>query len=258
MLIAFAALIGLLIGSFLNVVVYRVPAGISVVSPPSACPRCDHPIRPRDNVPVLSWIVLRARCRDCHAPISVRYPLVETGTAVLFAIATAVTGPIWSLPLVLYMCGLGVALTLIDLDVHRLPDALVLPSYPVVGTLLVLAAADPGGTSDWQLLLRALLGALVLGGVYLLLAVVKPGGMGMGDVKLAGLLGAVLGAIGWGALAVGGFAAFLLGGTAGIVLMIVGRAGRRTAIPFGPWMLGGAGVGALWGPQLWSAYLGAF
>ncbi|MBU4215052.1 MAG: prepilin peptidase [Actinobacteria bacterium] len=258
MLVAFAALVGLLIGSFLNVVVYRVPAGLSVVSPPSACPRCDRPIRPRDNIPVLSWVLLRGRCRDCREPISPRYPLVEAGNAALFAVATALTGPTWSLPVVLYLCGLGVALALIDLDVHRLPDALVLPSYPVVAVLLVLAAANPGGGSDWPMLLRALLGGLLLGGIYFVLAVAKPGGMGMGDVKLAGLLGAASAAIGWGAFAVGSFAAFLLGGIAGIVLMVVGRAGRRTAIPFGPWMLLGAAVGAVWGEPLWAAYLGAF
>lgn len=255
MLVAALALFGLLIGSFLNVVIYRVPAGLSISHPPSACPRCGHRIRPWDNVPVLSWLLLRGRCRDCSAPISVRYPLVEVGTAVLFGLVGAWTGLSWTLPLLVYTTGLGVALALIDLDVHRLPDALVLPSYPVVAALLLLAAANPGGVARWGALVGAVIGGAVLGGLYLLLAVVRPGGMGWGDVKLAGLLGLVLGFLGWGALVIGGFSAFLLGGVVGLALMAIGRAGRRSKIPFGPWMILGAALGAPWGNELWAAYL---
>jgi leader peptidase (prepilin peptidase)/N-methyltransferase len=190
-LVAAFALLGLLIGSFLNVVVHRVPAGLSVVSPPSACPRCAHPIRRRDNVPVVSWLVLRGRCRDCGAPISLRYPLVEAGTAVLFGLVAAWVGLSWTLPVMLYAAGLAVALALIDLDVHRLPDALVLPSYPVVAALLVLAAANPGATPHWGALAPAAVGGAVLGGLYLLLAVLKPGGMGWGDALWSAYLSLV-------------------------------------------------------------------
>jgi leader peptidase (prepilin peptidase) / N-methyltransferase len=251
-LIVLATVVGLAIGSFLNVVVHRVPAGQSLSSPPSRCPRCEHPVRPYDNVPVLSWFWLRGRCRDCHEPISVRYPLVEAGTAVAFGLVAAAVGWSWQLPVMEYLVAVAIALGLIDLDVHRLPDRIVLPSYAVVAALLVVAAVGDG--LGWWPLVRAAIGAAVLGGTYLVLAVVRPGGMGMGDVKLAALLGMLLGFVGWGALAVGGFAAFLLGGVFGLALVATRRGGRGTGIPFGPWMLLGAAVGVVSGERLWAAY----
>lgn len=144
LLVVAATLVGLAIGSFLNVVVWRVPRGESVAHPPSACPRCGHVIRPRDNVPVLSWLVLRGRCRDCAAPISARYPLVEAGTAVLFGLTAWFAGPAWVLPALLYLAAVSVALALIDIDTKRLPNAIVLPSYPVALGLLALASWNPG------------------------------------------------------------------------------------------------------------------
>jgi len=261
-----AAVVGLAVGSFLNVVVYRVPAGMSVVAPASACPRCGHDIRARDNVPVVSWLALRGRCRDCATPISVRYPLVELATAVLFTLVVLRFGPalanahdgltaaIASIELVamLYLMAISVALTLIDLDVHRLPNALVLPAYPVIAVLLTAAATLSG---DWGALLRAAVGLLALGGGYLVLAVAVPGGMGLGDVKLAGVLGLALAYLGWGPLAVGAFGAFLLGGTFAIGLMVAGRAKRGSGIPFGPWMLGGAWLGVFVGQFVADGYL---
>lgn len=247
---------GLLIGSFLNVVVWRVPRGQSVSRPPSACPRCGHAIRPRDNVPVLSWLLLRGRCRDCGEPIAVRYPLVEVGTAVAFGLVAAWAGPSWRLPALLYLAALTVALALIDLDVRRLPDAIVLPAYPVAVALLVLASANPGGAPGWSALVRAAAGAAILALAYALMWVAYPRGMGLGDVKLAGVLGLYLGWTGWGALAIGAFAAFVLGGLFSIGLMVLGRAGRKSKIPFGPWMLAGAWVGLVVGERLWAAYLG--
>ncbi|MEN1973973.1 prepilin peptidase [Cellulomonas sp. P4] len=250
--------LGLLVGSFLNVVVWRVPRGASVVSPPSACPACGTRIRARDNVPVVSWLVLRGRCRDCAAPISARYPLVEAGTGALFGLAAWWVGWDWVLPAVLYVAGLAVALALIDLDVRRLPDALVLPSYPVLVALLVLASASPGGTSDWPVLGRSLLGAAAFALAYGLIWVVYPGGMGLGDVKLAGLLGLLLGWFGWGAVVVGFFAAFLLAGLVVLGLLAARRIGRRSAVAFGPWMLVGAAVGAVAGPRALDAYVALF
>ncbi|PWJ47998.1 leader peptidase (prepilin peptidase) / N-methyltransferase [Quadrisphaera granulorum] len=252
LLVTSAALLGLLVGSFLNVVVHRVPRGQSVAFPPSACPVCDHRVRARDNVPVLSWLLLRGRCRDCRARISARYPLVEAGTAVAFAVVTAVVGLDWSLPAWLYLTAISVALALIDLDVHRLPDAIVLPSYPVSAVLLTVAALADHRPSA---LLGALLGAVVLGGIYLALHLARPDGMGLGDVKLAGLLGLHLGWLGWGELAVGGFLAFLLGGLVALPMVLAGRAGRSTALPFGPFMLAGAFAALLAGDALVGAYL---
>jgi leader peptidase (prepilin peptidase)/N-methyltransferase len=255
-LLPFAALLGLAIGSFLNVVVWRVPRGASVVRPPSACPRCTHPIRARDNVPVLSWLLLRGRCRDCAEPIARRYPLVEAGTGVAFVAVTAVVGVSWVLPAALYLTAIAVALALIDLDVHRLPDAIVLPSYPVLAALLALASWNPGGASDWGALLRAGIGGAGLLAFYLAAALVYPAGMGRGDVKLAGVLGMVLAWFGWGPLAVGAFAAFLLGALFSVGLMAAGRAGRKSGIPFGPWMLLGAFLGIAVGEPLADWYLG--
>ncbi|MCW2667451.1 MAG: peptidase domain protein [Frankiales bacterium] len=251
-LAAAAGVLGLLIGSFLNVVVARVPVGASVVHPPSRCPSCSAPVRPRDNVPVLSWLLLRARCRQCAAPISARYPLVELGTAVLFAVLALRLGPDAALPAFLYVAAVGLALALIDLDVKRLPDVLTLPSYPVVAALLGLAALAGSDSGD---LLRALLGGAVLFAAYFALCLLHPGGMGFGDVKLAGVLGMVTGWLGWGPWCVGFFAAFLLGGAVGIAVLLTGRGTRKTAIPFGPFMLVGALLAVLVGETLADAYL---
>ncbi|MEJ5868711.1 prepilin peptidase [Pseudokineococcus sp. 5B2Z-1] len=252
-LVVACAALGLLVGSFLNVVVHRVPAGESVVSPPSACPRCGHRLRARDNVPVLSWVLLRGRCRDCRAPISPRYPLLELGTAVLLALVALQVGWSPALPAFLYLGCVAVALTAIDLEHHRLPDAIVLPSYVVGAVLLVGAAALQ---ADWWALARLGVGLAVMWLGYFGLALAKPGGMGFGDVKLAGLLGMHLGYLGWAELAVGAFAAFLVGGLVGVVLLATRRAGRRSAIPFGPFMLLGAAVGVAAGPGLAAGYLG--
>lgn len=252
LLTAFSALLGLLIGSFLNVVIWRVPRGESVASPASHCPGCERPIRPRDNVPVLSWLLLRGRCRDCGTAISARYPAVELGTAVVFGVLAWHFGFDWALPAYLYLGAISVALAMIDIDVHRLPNAIVLPSYGVAATLLLLAAALTG---EWESLLRAGLGGAALFAVYFLLAFIYPAGMGFGDVKLAGVLGIYLGWLGWGVLLVGGFLGFLLGGVMGAALMAVNKAGRKSKIPFGPFMLAGALIAILVGGRIFDKYL---
>ena len=271
-----AGLLGLAVGSFLNVVVWRIPQGASVVSPPSACPVCTHPIRARDNIPVLSWLLLRARCRDCGTPISARYPLVEAATALAFAgvavsVLRSVGRPEGSspggqlspdalpelpalllLPALLYLAAITIALALIDLDTHTLPNRIVLPAYPIGVLLLVVATIASG---DWGDLLRASIGAAALFAFYLVLVLVYPGGMGLGDVKLAGVLGLFLGYLGWPALVIGAFAAFVLGGLYAIVLLVTRRVARTGGIPFGPWMLAGAWVGILGGTPLAHSYL---
>ncbi|TWX38611.1 prepilin peptidase [Frigoribacterium sp. ACAM 257] len=258
--------LGLLIGSFLNVVVYRVPAGMSISSPPSACPGCHTPIKAYDNVPVLSWLALRGRCRSCSTAISARYPIVELATGGFFALVAAAVWP-WTAvpteaaPLVaallelvafLWLAGASVALAIIDVEHHRLPDAIVLPSY-VVG--LVLLGASSALSGEWDALLRGVVGMAALFVFYLALALVKPGAMGLGDVKLAGVLGLWLGWLGWGELVVGAFAAFLLGGLFSVVLLATRRAQRTGGIPFGPWMLAGAWVGVLVGGIVVASYL---
>ena len=245
LLLLLSGLLGLAIGSFLNVVIHRVPVAASVVSPPSHCPRCETPIRARHNVPVVGWLVLRGRCADCALPIPVRYPLVELLTAVLFVLVTeraVQLDLLAALPALLFFTGLGVALSAIDLDVRRLPDVLVLPAYPVLGALLAVASAVTG---DWSALLRAGLGAVALFGFFFLLAFVYPSGMGFGDVKLAGVIGLLLGYRSWGAVVVGAFAGFFLGAVMGVAVIAVGAGGRKTALPFGPFMVLGA-LAALW------------
>jgi leader peptidase (prepilin peptidase)/N-methyltransferase len=261
--------VGLLIGSFLNVVVYRVPLGKSIVSPPSACPGCGTQIRPYDNIPVISWLVLRGKCRTCHEPISIRYPLVELATGILFFVVALLALPAvldspdvrgsiaGALALVayLYLAAISVALALIDLDVRKLPNAIVLPSYIVA---LVLFGAASVISGDFTALIRALIAMAALAVVYFLMVLIYPGGMGMGDVKLAGVLGIYLGWAGWGPVFVGALAAFVLGGVFGIILMLVGRATRKTGIPFGPWMLVGAGLGIVFGSIAFEGYLSLF
>ncbi len=229
-------LLGLAVGSFLNVVIHRVPRGESVVSPGSRCPRCGHAIRNRHNVPVLGWLLLRGRCFDCGAPISVRYPLVEAGTGALFGL---VTWRLWALDLVaalpayLWFTGAGIALAMIDLDLRRLPDRIVLPSYGVIAVLLTGAAAI---RHDWWPLGRAALGALLLAGCVLALTVVRRAGANAGQVKAAGLVGGVLAYLSWPSLLAGAVAAAVLGVIATIA---VRRAAGRTP-PYGLFLVGGA------------------
>jgi leader peptidase (prepilin peptidase)/N-methyltransferase len=250
----FCGLIGLLIGSFLNVVIWRVPRGESVVSPPSACPSCGHEIRPRDNVPVLGWLLLKGKCRDCGHPISVRYPLVEAACGLLFALMALRFGFHAVLPAYLYLAAVGLALAMIDIDTKRLPDVLTLPSWAVTAVLLGLAAVVD---HDGDAALRALVGALALGAFYFLLVLIYPAGMGLGDVKLAPVLGAYLGWISYGVLAVGAFLGFLYGGVLGILFMALGKAGRKSKIPFGPFMLAGVLTAVLFGRHLVDAYTSA-
>jgi len=263
--LTFAGLFGLVIGSFLNVVIYRVPAGVPLTRA-SQCPACDAPVKPWQNVPVVSWLVLRAKCAACGAGISGRYPLVELATGLTFvaivwwlidAFGIAAVSPqaeFWpTLVAFLYLAAISIALTLIDLDTRRLPNPIVLPSYVVLGLLFSLACVLG---APWEGLLRAAIGGAALFAFYFLLRLIRPGGMGGGDVKLAGVLGIALGWVGWGALVVGAFAAFVFGGVFGVALLVLRRAGRKSAIPFGPWMIAGAWVGILAGESLAQWYLG--
>ncbi len=267
-LIAFTGLLGLLIGSFLNVVAYRVPIGASIVSPPSACPKCGARIKAYDNIPVLSWLVLRGRCRSCAAPVSVRYLVVEAATAVFFTgvafwfaptlgagLSAGSAGAVLEFIAFLYLAAISVALTLIDIDFHRLPNAIVLPSYAVGAALLGAAGLL---TANYASLIGAAIGGVSLFAFYLVLALAYPRGMGFGDVKLAGVLGLYLGYLGWGPLLVGAFAAFLVGGLFSIVLLLTRRVGRKAGIPFGPWMLAGAWIGVIFGKDIAIGYLALF
>jgi leader peptidase (prepilin peptidase)/N-methyltransferase len=243
-------LLGLVIGSFLTVVITRVPDRASLW-PRSACPNCGQVVRARDNIPVISYLVLRGRCRSCGEPISKLYPLVEVTTAALFVVVAVFVTPLVRVPAYLYAAAIAVALTAIDTRTGRLPDAIVLPSYPVLAALLAVAS---WATGDWAALLRGGIGGAGLLMAYGLVHLVAPRGMGRGDVKLAGLIGLALAYLGWGPFAVGALGAFLLGAIWGIGVMVKNRGGRRTAIPFGPWMCAGAVLGCAVGAPLWDLY----
>ncbi|HEY0167979.1 MAG TPA: prepilin peptidase [Jatrophihabitans sp.] len=254
-LLVVVAVFGLAIGSFLNVVIYRVPNGQSLITPASRCPSCNTPIRHRHNVPVLGWLALRGRCADCAAPISVRYPLIESVTAVAFTLVTWRLHSIDRLPGLpawLYFTAIAIALAAIDIDCHRLPNAIVLPSYPVLALLL---AGPALWQQDYSALLRTAVGSAALFGGYFALALAYPKGMGFGDVKLAGLIGGMLGWLSYSALLVGAFTAFLLGGVAGVAVIASRRGSGKTPLPFGPFMLTAAAVALCLAQPLIDGYL---
>jgi len=238
-----AFVFGAVIGSFLNVVAYRLPRGESLVSPPSHCPGCKAPVKPYDNIPIVSWLLLRGRCRSCGTPISARYPLVELLTAAAFAAVVAVRGVDDDLLLELPFVAALIALAAIDFDHKLLPNKIVYPLavFGVVATLLV---------DSEQLAENLIAGA---GGfLFLFLAVLAyPRGMGMGDVKLAGAMGVYLGASVIPALLI----AFLVGSVAGIAIIArEGAAARKKAVPFGVFLAIGGIVGVLAGPELIDLY----
>lgn len=238
-----AGLFGAVIGSFLNVVAHRVPLGESLVSPGSRCPECEAPVKPYDNVPVVSWLVLRGRCRNCGTRISPRYPLVELATALVWAAVVAVRGFDNDLVLELPFVSALIALAAIDFDHKLLPNKIVYPlaAYGVIATLLV-------DRDDLVENLIAGAGAFV----FLLVAVIAyPRGMGMGDVKLAGAMGLYLGLSIIPAL----LTAFLSGSVVGVVILArEGAAGRKKAVPFGVFLALGGIVGVLAGPELIDVY----
>lgn len=256
LLLVLAGLLGLAVGSFLNVVIHRVPRGESLLRPASHCPRCRRPVRPWENVPVLSWLALRGRCAGCQERISVRYPLVEAATAALFVAITLRFGLSPELPAYLYLGAVSLALALIDLDVRRLPNSIVLPSYVVGAALLALPAVVH---SDGTAAARALLAMAALFALFYVISLYRGGtGMGLGDVKLAGVLGLYLGWLGWSSVIVGAFGGFLLGGVAGVGLLLARRASGRTMVPYGPFMLAGALLAVFLADPIASWYTSTF
>ena len=244
-LAAVVLLPGLAIGSFLNVLAARVPRGKSVVHPGSACPHCDAPIAWYDNVPVVSWLVLRGRCRSCGASISWRYPAVEIATAALVVACFLVFGLTGEAVVDAFFCVVLVAIAAIDLETYLIPNRIVLPAAAIV--LVANTALDP--SPEWAL---AGLGA---SGFLFLAALAYPGGMGMGDVKLALLLGFGLGRTVPIALLVGMVAALV---PSVVMLARHGSAARKMKIPFGPFLALGAVVALFAGHALLDAYLGTF
>ena len=243
--IALAAIGGLCLGSFLNVVAYRLPAGMSLVAPRSACPGCGVAIRSYDNVPILSWLMLRGHCRSCHTSISPRYPLTEAFTGALFAAVVIARGAGRGVWLDLIFVAALVAITRIDLEHRIIPNRITLPLALVA--IVLTALLEPH-----QLTQRLLAGAIA-GGVFCAIVFAYPAGMGMGDAKLVAVMGLVLGT----AVAPAVLIALLTGSVVGIGVMARRGAGqrRRTAIPFGPFLALGGVVAVFAGPAMVHAYL---
>lgn len=244
-----AFLLGLIIGSFLNVVIHRLPRGESLAHPPSHCPGCDAPVKPYDNIPVLSWVLLRGRCRHCGEPISRRYPLVELLTGLLYlAVVLAKWDDGLDIALGIALVTLLVPMTFIDLDTRLIPNKLLLP-FAVLAPVLALLL-DPDFVPEQ--LIAAAAGFLF----FLLAALAYPGGMGMGDVKLVGVLGLYLGRAVAPAIFIGLIAGVVVGA---LIIARVGRAaGRKTQVPFGPFLALGAVAALFVGEDLVDSYLDRF
>jgi leader peptidase (prepilin peptidase)/N-methyltransferase len=243
--IMLAAVGGLCLGSFLNVVAHRLPAGASLLTPPSACPGCGVAIRPYDNVPVLSWLMLGGRCRSCETTISPRYPLTEAVTGGLFAAVVIAHGASPSVWLDLIFVAALVAITRIDLEHRIIPNRILAPL--AAAAVVLTASFEP------HRLPERLIAAVAAGGILFFIVLVYPRGMGMGDAKLLAVMGLVLGRSVAPALLV----ALIAGTVVGVVVMAQrGVAqGRRTTIPFGPFLALGGLVGLFAGPALVNAYL---
>lgn len=252
-LAAGCAVLGLCVGSFLNVVIHRVPKRQSVVRPRSHCPSCEAPVAELDNIPVLSWLLLRGRCRCCAAPIPLRYPLVELGTAALFAVAALRIGLDWALPAYLLFVAVLLVVAVIDLEHYIVPNRIVFPTLLASLPLLAIAALLGG---EWGRLATAVLGALAASNGLLLIHLLHPRGMGMGDVKLALVLGLFLGWLDLAHVALGLFLGFLLGAVGGVLLIALRLRTRRDPVPFAPFLAAGALLAVLAGDPILDWYLG--
>jgi leader peptidase (prepilin peptidase) / N-methyltransferase len=246
--IALAALAGLVVGSFLNVVAYRLPRDESLVHPRSRCPSCGTQLRAIDNVPVVSWLVLRGRCHHCGASISARYPLVELTTGALYAAVVATQDDAVRIVLGLLLVTVLVPITLIDLDHRIIPNRITGPA--AVAALVAVAALDT------DFLVEAIVAGIAGGGFFLVAALLYPRGMGMGDVKLAAVLGLYLGR----AVAPAILIALVSGVFVGAAIMVRKGAveGRKTAVPFGPFLALGGMIAFFVGNELVDAYLDTF
>jgi leader peptidase (prepilin peptidase)/N-methyltransferase len=247
LLIVGCGVLGLVIGSFLNVVIYRVPLHVSIVSPRSACPSCHTPILERDNIPVVSWLLLRGKCRACSTPISPRYILVELACGGLFAGVAAREGFNWDVPaLLVFVAGL-LALASIDLERLILPKSIVYATLVLVSAFLVL---DAGVSDQWHRLFIAGLCAAGWFLVFFTLNFLGPRYLGFGDVRLSLVLGVALGWLGIRYVILGFFSANLIGAVVGVALIAMKKMSRDQPIPFGVFLSLGAALAIYAGPEL--------
>jgi leader peptidase (prepilin peptidase)/N-methyltransferase len=248
-----AVAFGAVLGSFATVLIVRIPAGHDFIRGRSACTGCNAEIHWYDNIPVVSWLVLRGKCRQCSARISWMYPAVEVAVASLFLGIYLIYGLSWTAAVLAFIAVVSVALFVIDLKHKRLPHTLVLPSYAIVLALMIVAWLVGERATWWS----ALVGLCAMGGFYGVLWFIYPRGMGFGDVTTAGLLGMVAGFISLESLAVAAIAGPLVGGLVVAVLLVMRRVAKGTAIPYGPALITGAWLGLLWGEHIAHLYLRA-
>ncbi|MBF0558317.1 MAG: prepilin peptidase [Nitrospirae bacterium] len=237
------SLFGLIVGSFLNVCIYRLPRSLSIVSPPSACPICHEHVKPWDNIPILSYFVLGGKCRKCREPISIRYPLVEFLNGLLYWAVVRWFGIGWHTPLMFMLVSAMVVITFIDLDFQIIPDAITLPGV-VIGLLSAsFLLPDPFSLHHSAHVIsivgfkNSFIGLLFGGGLFYLIAVLSRGGMGGGDIKMMAMVGAFMG---WKSIFLTTFIGSVTGSAVGIFLMIAKGKGRKSKIPFGPFLAIGA------------------
>ncbi len=250
--IILAGIVGLAIGSFVGVVVDRLPRQESVVSPPSHCVACSAPIHTYDNIPVVSYVVLRGRCRVCGAHIPPRDLILELCTATLFALVAWRSASVWAVPAYCVLAASLVAVSAIDIEHMRIPTPLIYATAAIGAPLLILASA---GTHRWSALLSAVVSGAVAFAAFFALYFAVPKGIGFGDVRLAGLCGGFLGWIGYREAIVGFLLSFILAGLPAIALLAMHKVQRRTQIPFGPFLAAGTMISVLFGVQIVHAWV---
>lgn len=252
MVIFFAVLIGINFGSFANVVASRLPEGRSVVRPGSRCPNCCRGLEWWENVPVVSYVALRGRCRSCQWHIPLRYLFTELITGLVFGLVAWSTGLTWRLPLLLAFAFALVAITVTDLEHKRIPAPIVWWSIFICAPLLVVAALAEGRPGSIAV---ALGGAIAFSGALRVIHELNPKWMGFGDVRLALLLGMVLGFLGAKVLLTGSMLSFVYGTFIGLLLIVIGKGEFGKAVPFGPYLALGSLTAVLIGDGVWNAYM---
>ena len=249
----FVFILGSIVGSFMNVCIYRMPRKLSIVLPSSRCPSCNIPIKPWDNIPIVSYLFLGGRCRECKSKISLQYPLVEFLNAVLYVFILWKFGLAWHTPLYFIFCSTLIVISFIDLEFQIIPDKITLPGIPIgiiVGSFLL---PDPFMRYNILGLKASLLGFVIGGGVFYALAIISRGGMGGGDIKMMAMVGALMG---WKAVLLISFIGSCIGSIFGVFLMIFKGKGRKTKIPFGPFLALGSLVTLFYGEEIlyWVLY----
>lgn len=246
-------LLGLIVGSFLNVCIYRMPRGLNIIRPRSSCPSCGRPVRFYDNIPILSYLLLKGRCRDCSSPISIRYPIVEALNGIMYLLAYMRFGPDYSLLIVMAFLSSMIVITFIDLEFQIIPDHITLPGILIGVVTSSLIFPDPFESHQVTGLVNALIGLFVGGGLFLAIAVLSKGGMGGGDIKMMAMVGAFMG---WKGVLLTTLIGSVVGSVVGIGLMVFKGKDRKAKIPFGPFLALGAVVTLFSGGLILEWYLG--